>query len=323
MSHGEATITNTRDEQIDGLIRHLSNWGRWGPDDELGTVNYITPAKRIEAAGLVRRGEVFSLAIPFDSSGPQPPGDRRLNPHHVMLQTGTDIVCGVQPNQVGGWGYADDMITMALQSATQWDSLAHQFYDYKMYNDRDCTLVGVFGAAKNSIAVLADKVVTRGVLADVARHLGVDHLALDHRITVSELEATLERQRVEVRSGDVLLIRTGNLQRARSAGNWDRFTYSDEPGVGLDLLPWIHEHEIAAVAADTWALEVLPSGTSLWLPVHAVAIVHMGLLIGEIFDLETLAADCANDGVYEFFFTAPPLPFTGGVGSPINPLAIK
>jgi kynurenine formamidase len=311
------------DPQVEAAIKQLSNWGRWGADDELGTVNFITSAKRVEAAALIRTGKVFSLAIPLDESGPQPAFERRLNPRHLMLATGTDLRAGVQPGSQDGFGEADDMVTMALQAATQWDSLAHIFYDYKMYNDRDCSLVGVNGAAKNSIAVLADRIVSRGVLVDVARHLGVDHLSLDHRITVAELEATLERQRVDVRSGDILLIRTGNLQRARSAGGWDRFTYSDEPGIGLDALPWLREHEIAAVAADTWALEVLPSGTSLWLPVHAVAIVHMGLLIGEIFDLEALAAGCEEDGVYEFFFTAPPLPFTGGVGSPLNPLAIK
>ena len=311
------------DPQVEAAIARLSNWGRWGAEDELGTVNFITPAKRVEAAALVRKGKVFSLSIPLDESGPQPSFERRLNPRHLMLATGTDLRSGVQPGAVGGIGEADDMVTMALQAATQWDSLAHIFYDYKMYNDRDCALVSAHGAAKNSIAVLADRVVSRGVLVDVARHLGADHLPLDHRITVAELEATLERQRVEIRSGDVLLIRTGNLQRARSAGGWDRFTYSDEPGIGLDALPWVHEREIAAVAADTWALEVLPSGTSLWLPVHAVAIVHMGLLVGEIFDLEALAADCEEDGVYEFFCSAPPLPFTGGVGSPVNPLAVK
>jgi kynurenine formamidase len=312
-----------RDPEVDTAIAKLSNWGRWGVDDELGTVNFITPEKRVEAASLVKRGAVFSLAIPLDESGPQPAFERRLNPRHLMLTTGTDLMAGTQAGSAGGFGESDDMVTMALQAATQWDSLAHIFYDYKMYNDRDCSLVSATGAAKNSIAVLADRVVSRSVLVDVARHQGVEHLPLDHRITVAELEACLERERVEVRSGDVLLIRTGNLRRARSAGGWDRFTYSDEPGIGLDALPWVHEHELAAVAADTWALEVLPSATSLWLPVHAVAIVHMGLLLGEIFDLEALAEDCARDGVYEFFFSAPPLPFTGGVGSPVNPLAVK
>ena len=251
------------------------------------------------------------------------PFERRLNPRHLMLATGTDLKAGVQPGSEGGFGEADDMVVMALQAATQWDSLAHIFYGFKMYNDRDCTLVNAHGASKNSIAVLRERVVSRGVLVDLPRFRGVDWLPADHRITVAELEGALDHQRVEVRSGDVLLIRTGNMRRIRATGSWTGFTYADEPGPGLDALPWIHEKEVAAAASDTWAFEVLPSGTSLWLPVHAVGIVHMGLLIGEIFDLEALADDCERDGAYEFFFSAPPLPFTGAVGSPINPLAIK
>lgn len=311
------------DPLIDAMIGRVSNWGRWGPEDELGTVNFLTAEVRVKAATLARTGRVFSLAIPFDESGPQPPFERRLNPRHVMLATGTDLRAGVQPNQVDGWGYADDMITMALQAATQWDSLAHAFYDYKMYNGRDCTLVNAEGASKNSIYELRDRIVGRGVLLDVARFHGLEALPLDHRITRDELDAVSARQGVEVRSGDTVLIRTGNLGRARKAGGWDRFTFDDEPGVTLDALPWFHEHEIAAAATDTWAFEALPSGTSIWLPVHAVAIVHMGLLIGEIFDLDELAADCAADGVYEFLFVAPPLPFSRAVGSPVNPLAVK
>jgi kynurenine formamidase len=192
-----------------------------------------------------------------------------------------------------------------------------------MYNDRDCALVSAQGAAKNSIAVLKDRIVGRGVLLDVARYHGVDCLDLDHRITSDELDSVLTRQGVSLRPGDIILIRTGNLGRARRVGGWDRFTFDIEPGVGLDALPWFRDHDIAAAATDTWAFEVIPSGTAIYLPVHAVAIVHMGLLIGEIFDLDALAEDCARDGVFEFLFAAPPLPFTGAVGSPVNPLAIK
>ena len=311
------------DPQVEAMIRRVSNWGRWGADDELGTVNYITDHRRREGAELVRKGKIFSLSLPFGPIGLQPPGDRRLDPQHVMLQTGTDLMCNVQQGQVEGWGYADDMVTMALQCATHWDGLAHAFYDYKMYNNRDCTEVTVHGAAHNSIDKVSDRIATRGILLDFPKLLGVDWLPQNHRITPAEIEAALEAEHIEVRGGEILLLRTGNMWRARQGGGWDGYTYSDEPGIGIDALPWLHEHEIAGIGADNWAMEVSPSGTDIWLPVHAVGIVHMGLLVGENFVLDALAADCAQDGVYEFFLTAAPLPFQRAVGGPVNPIVIK
>src|SRR4029079_12974764 len=126
---------------IDKMGARLSNWRRWGTEDEFGTVNFITPEKRVRAAQHVRSGKAFSLAIPLDRSGPQGPTERRLNPQHIMLDTGTDLMAGRQRGRLEGSGSADDMVIMALQCATQWDSLAHTFYGHKMYNDRSCTLV--------------------------------------------------------------------------------------------------------------------------------------------------------------------------------------
>jgi kynurenine formamidase len=311
------------DPRVDSTILRVSNWGRWGPLDEIGTLNFVTEEARRNAARLVRNGKVFSLAIPFDSAGPQPAGDRRLNPQHVMLETGTDVASGVQLHSLDGSGYADDMVTMALQSATQWDALSHAFYAYKMYNDRDCRLVGARGAEANAIDRLSGHVVGRGVLVDVPRSLGLDRLPVNHEITPLELQTALDYERVEVRQGDFLLIRTGHLAWARRNGRWEDFVHHDEPGIGLDALPLLHEKRIAGIAADNWAFEVLPAGCSIMFPVHAAAIVHMGLLIGEMFDLEALADDCARDNVFEFMFAAPPLPLTHAVGSPINPIAIK
>jgi hypothetical protein len=222
--------TAGRDPELDAIIRRVSNWGRWGPEDEIGTINLISERKRVEAAHVVRTGRVFSLALPLDLDGPDSGPPRRLKAHHTMLQTGSDLRAGVQPEGIGGWGYADDMVSMALHNATHWDSLAHIFDDYKMYNDRDCELVGANGAERNDIAKLSGRVVTRGVLADIPRLLGVDHLPLQHRVTVAELERALELGRAEARSGDVLLLRTGNMRRARRNGGWDDYVFSDEPG---------------------------------------------------------------------------------------------
>jgi kynurenine formamidase len=313
----------TRDAELDAIIRRVSNWGRWGPDDELGTINLITDAKRVEAAGLVRKGRVFPLALPLDLDGPSPGPPQRLRTHHVMLQTGTDLRAGVQPGAVDGWGYADDMVMLALHNSTHWDSLAHAFYDFKMYNDRDCALVDANGAHRNDIAKLSGSVVTRGVLVDVARLHGVEWLPQDHRVSVADLQRALEVQRVDLRPGDVLVLRTGNMRRARRDGGWDDYVFADEPGLGLETLPWLHERDVAAVAVDNWGFEALPSGSEIWLPVHAAGIVHMGLILGENFALEELADDCAHDGVYEFMFTGMPLPITGAVAGAVHPAAIK
>jgi kynurenine formamidase len=229
----------------------------------------------------------------------------------------------VQPSAIAGSGYADDIVTMALQSATQWDALSHAFYDYRMYNDRDCRLVTTTGAAANAIDRLGARVAGRGVLIDVARFLGQESLSPGHEITTAELQGALEYQATEIEQGDILLIRTGHMKWARRNGGWDDFVLAPEPGIGLDVLPWLHDGGVAGVAADNWALEVVPGVCSIPYPVHAAGIVHMGLLIGEMFDLESLADDCAQDGTYEFFFCAPPLPFAKAVGSPVNPVALK
>jgi kynurenine formamidase len=287
------------------------------------TLNFITSALRVEAASLVRTGRSFSLAIPLDRDGPIPEFDRRFNPRHAMLQTGTDLAAGVQTFAHEGWGYSDDMITMPLQCATQWDALSHIFHANKMYNGHACSLVDTGGAPVNSIDKLVGHITCRGVLIDVPRYLGVDWLALDHHITVEQLEGTLESQHTEVRSGDIVLIRTGNMQRARQGGGWDQFTFTDEPGVGIDAIPWFYENQIAGTANDTWSFEVIPSRTAIWLPFHVVAIVYLGLLVGEMFALDELAAACAEDGRYDFMLVAEPLPFSRAVGSPVSPIAIK
>ena len=305
------------------LIRRVSNWGRWGDDDELGTANLITPAKRLEAAACVRTGMVVSLAADFEPDTPQTKPSYRLNPLRSMVGTGADVRTGRQAAYgIPGHGFADDMVVMSLQASTQWDALSHAFYDYRMYNGRPCELVGAKGAAANDIAVLRDRVVTRGVLADVAGHTEVETLEPGCRITVEQLEETLRAQGTEVRPGDALLVRTGQLGWTRRTGAWERFVDHDEPGLGWDALPWLHARDVAAVAADNWAFEVVPSGYELPLPFHAVGIVYMGLLVGEIFELDALAETCRAAGVWEFLFAAPPLPFLGAVGSPVNPLAV-
>jgi len=315
------TAPYTRDQVVE-IARRRSNWGRWGADDERGALNLIDDAKIRRAAGLVRRGVSFSCALPYDAQGPQPPGNDRTNPLHVMLMDGGDVGTEVQPFP-GGFGYADDAVYMPLQSGTQWDAFSHIFFEGKMYNGYDTSQVTSRGAAKNSIDKLAGSVVSRGILVDIPRLLGIEWMQPGDGVSAAMLDAAVTGAGITPEAGDILLVRTGSLAWARGTGELWRMV-GDAPGLAMSAAEWICERDLAAVATDSWAMEVVPNQTpDLTNPLHVILNVHAGMLIGELFDFEALAADCADDGVYEFLFVAPPLPFSRAVGSPLNPVAIK
>ena len=301
-----------------------SNWGRWGPDDERGTLNFITPERVLAACALPRRGLVISCALPFDAKGPQSGVGGRYNPIHHMLATGADAAAGAQDFLPGGFNYADDAVTMPLQCGTQWDALAHVFYDGRMYGGHDAKLVTSRGARKNSIDAIANGVVGRGVLLDLPRITQQRWLEDGTRILPEHLDACAEAQGVTIEPGDILLVRTGMMTRCLEQKSWVGYCGGPAPGLSVHCARWLYERELAAVATDTWGVEVLPNETrDCFQPLHMIALRNTGLLFGEIFALDALAAACIEDGRYAFLFTAPPLPITGAVGSPINPLAIK
>jgi len=319
------TLDRTDPEgSIAEAAKAYSNWGRWGADDVLGTLNFLDAAKRREAATLIRRGTSFSLAQSFDMNGPQKGWRRRTNPVHTMLDTGTDAALGLQgfPHGLGG---ADDVIAMPLQCSTQWDGLGHIFDHGKTWNGRDAAkTVTSEGDLVTGIEHMAPHVAGRGVLLDVGRTIGEDgELPDGFAITEEHLTATAEAQGVTVGRGDIVLVRTGQLARARRDG-WGDYAGGPAPGLSFTTAGWLHGTEIAAIATDTWGFEVRPNEFDVaFQPLHQVAIPNIGLLIGEMWDLEALAEDCATDGTYAFWLTAAPLPITGAVGSPINPIAVK
>jgi len=190
------------------------NWSRWGPNDELGTLNYIAPETIVRATRAVRRGVTFSLAIPFDNTGPQINQPRRFNPIHRMILTGPDFTTGAF-KRPGGVGFADDMVIMALQCGTQWDALSHCFLDGRLYNGYDANLVSSEGAKKNGMEKMARFVATRGVLLDLPRVKGVDWLEPGYAITADDLEAAAKAHSVTIGRGDALLVRTG-----QRVGDW-------------------------------------------------------------------------------------------------------
>lgn len=301
---------------IDELIARVNNWGRWGKDDQLGTLNYITPERIAAAAKSVQTGRLIELGVPLDSDGPQSTAPRRYNPIHFMDQLPVDLRL---PGEVG---VSDDVMLLPLQAVSQWDSLAHVSFRHRIYNDHGEEMVTSHGAQINSIREISGKVAGRGILADFPTELGVDHLDEGYAITADDLDRNLSARGITPQSGDILLVRTGFMRHCRARA-WQGY-HGDAPGMGLSTIDWLHDHEIAAIATDTASLEVKPFDEEGYgVPFHAVAIVHMGLLLGEIFDFEELSEACADDGRFDFFLVAPPLPVTGGVGSPVNPYAVK
>jgi kynurenine formamidase len=221
-----------------------------------------------------------------------------------------------------GTAYADDFICMHLQSATQWDALSHWNYDGKMYNGFPATSVLVTGTKRLGIEKMTGGVTGRGVLLDVAGLKGQKWLDTGYVITPADLEECEKRQQVRVGPGDILCFRTGWRTKflEDGAATW----MNGEPGLGLDCCEWLHSREVGAVCSDNWGIEAFPSEDPATIaPVHCVLLRDMGMPLGEIFDFEALADDCRKDGVWDFWFSAPPLKVTGGVGSPLNPIAVK
>jgi kynurenine formamidase len=299
--------------QFEALAAQVSNWGRWGPDDELGTLNLITPSVVRRGVGAARTGKRFSLAIPLNPDGPQIGLSKgRENPVRSML--------AINESPFGdpdGMCQSDDAVTMGLQAGTHWDSLAHSSYRGSIYNGYPSDTITEAGASRCDIGKVGS-LVSRGVLLDVALTHGVDVLPSPYAITAEDLDETCRRQGLDVLPGDIVLIRTGMMQLLQAG---DKQAYYGGTGASVSAVPWFHEHDVAAAATDNVIFEYLD--WDMLLPVHVLDLVFMGMLQGQNWDLEELAADCAQDGIYEFLLVASPEPFTGGLGAPVHPIAIK
>ncbi len=304
-----------------------NNWGKWGKDDERGAANYIEAKQITKAAKLIKEGKVFSLAIPIDTTGPVFPG--RVAPQHFMVATGADYAAG-QPAFIGKMKFADDYIYMPLQGSTQWDALSHAWYGESLYNGVKETEIksgpAAGGATKLGIENVKTSFVGRGVLIDVLHHKG-GALPPGYQITRKDIEDTLDAQDTKVREGDIVLIRTGVVPayyKITDPVKQMQYMSGPQTGIGMDVVKWVDKHEIAGIAADNIALEVFPNPEpEKTLSIHGALLRDLGVYIGEIWWLEELSKDCAEDGRYEFFLAAQPLNIPGAVGSPLNPIAIK
>jgi kynurenine formamidase len=293
-----------------------SSWGLWGDDDELGCLNLLTPERIAAGAKLARKGAVFPLNLRIDQ--PDPPLYGRGAVKHTIVGE-------------GGNGRDDYLDNFWPQASSQWDSLRHiRHPEHGWYNGvRDDQIVAG-DAGKLGIDVFARRgIAGRGVLLDVGRHRRID-CATSEPITVADLEATRAAQRVEIQTGDVLLIRTGWLKSYTDETPQRRAEMADRnqlkaPGLAAteDMAAYLWDHHIAAVAADNPALEAWPPRAETGGFLHHRLIPLLGMPIGELWWLDDLAADCAADGRYEFFVTSAPLNMPGGVGSPPNALGLK
>ena len=299
-----------------------NNWGRFGETDQIGTANHLTPERVAAAAALVQTGARFSLALPI---GPPTPGGYRAEPLHLYRFAAGDGVLG---SGRGGAAYqvSDDYIVMALQASTQLDGFGHVGGDSVLYNGYWAGLVTATGGARRlGVHHLAGGIVGRGVLLDVARHLGVEHLEPGFPIGPDELDGAATAQGVTVGAGDIVLVHTGHVgwKLALAPGSPDAANRS-EPGISTRAIPWLHDHDVAMIATDTAACSVVPAEPGdEFLTWHVAALRDLGLLVGELFDLDDLAADSARDRRYEGLFVAAPMPIVGASGSPLNPLFIK
>jgi kynurenine formamidase len=298
----------------------VHNWGRWGETDQQGTANLLTPDRIAAAAQVIRTGKRFSLALPI---GGVPTPGYRSEPLHLFESTTGDKVLGEQ-----GLQYSDDYLVMNLQATTQIDALSHFGAGARLYNGYWAGVVTSHSGAKRlGIHHVADGVVGRGMLLDVGRsEFGNDgRLPPGFSIGPEHLDACVDAQRVGVRAGDILLVRTGWLGWwMDEASRGSRHGFGDLPGISPRCAPWLAERDVAFLATDTLAVEVVPPEEGMPpMALHVAALRDLGLFLGELFDLDALADDCAADNVYECFVVAAPLPVVNGVGSPLNPIAIK
>ena len=303
--------------EVKELAAQVRNWGRWGADDEIGTLNLITDDVVRAAASEIKVGRRLSLGLPLDDQGPQTgviPG--RDNPTHEMIMVDTPLT-----GDPSDFTTSDDKVVLALQAATHWDALAHVSYEGQLYNGVASSVITETGAARMGI----DKIRTlvgRGVLLDVAGAKGVDRLDGGYALTADDLDAACAHGHVEIHLGDIVLLRTGQMKWFVEG---DREKYgAPAPGPSLQTVAWFHGHDVAAVATDNITFEVYPSEREdALLPVHLLHLVDMGMTQGQNWNLEDLAADCAADGRATFLLSATPEPVTGGTGAPVVPVAVK
>ncbi len=294
-------------EVVDEWMNELSNWGRWGSEDELGSLNLITPQTRVAAATLVREGISVSLAhevlkeAALDNSSPYA---------HEMTAIGSSP---------GPWSGDSIGVSYHGYAHSHLDALCHRFYKGTMYNGFPEDQVTEDGCSRLAITVAAKGIFGRGILIDMAAFKGQSWLELGTAITPDDLDAWEQQTGIEIRSGDIVLLRTGRWARREALGPWN--VAAQSAGLHASAAQWFKSKNISMIGSDV-ALDVFPSGFETYThPTHLLFLVALGTPIFDNLDLEALAAEAAQQKRWEFLFTTAPLRVTGGTGSPLNPIA--
>ena len=313
-------------EEVLAYFDELSNWGRWGDEDELGTLNLITPEKRRQAASLVREGITVSKRIPWH--GPLEEIFGAMPVSH-MIQSGERYALGDNPEHPMFPGmkmvqFAAESLTFVFHGGvfTHIDGLGHVFFNAKMYNGRSSALVkAADGATVQSSEVMQDGILSRGILYDIPKLRGVDALEPGTAVFPEDLEEFEEAHGVRAEAGDILLLRTGHVGVVDALPPGEQ-PPEGNPGWGVACTPWLRERDVAVIASDV-ATDAHPPGDypETILPVHQVGLVAMGLRLIDNAHLERLAETCARLNRWEFSFSVNPLRLENGTGSPVNPIA--
>lgn len=306
-----------------------SNWGKWGPNDEVGSLNYLGQSEVLRGIESVKTGDVYSLQIPMEHNfGPVFPG--RIPTMHYMAQDESTFAAGKKEPLPGGVKFSDDVVFMYLQGTTHVDALGHAWYSDKVYGGKPASTT-VDGHAHADVAAIGKHgIVGRAVLLDVGRFMGGEdaRLAPNTCITLTDLQATAESQKVDIQKRDIILIRTGAMERYYDQDPDVAWNAMSEPGLcySEELVQWFADMETPMIAADNLGVEKVVQkidGETLLIPLHGALIRDLGIVLSEIYWLKDLAADSAKDGQYSFLFVAAPLQVEEGSGAPVNPIAIK
>ena len=305
------------DSAVRDIYRSVSNWGRWGKDDELGTLNYITPEKRAAAAKLIREGLSVGLARPVDSV-PSPMNS--IPAQHHMVAAGD-----VAPESGAGVAYDHIGIFPHGQAQSHLDALCHISDNRSMFNEQSVSQVTSAGAKIFDINVVGDGIVSRAVFLDIAEARDVPFIEPNEPVRPDDLNRAEKNAGVKLGEGDILVYRTGRHERREANGpQCERLGdgRGHLPGLYPDCLEWIHERKISLIASDC-AHDVLPSSFDKEsIPIHVGTEVYMGLMLLHNLQLNVLRQTCKSLSRRDFFMSVAPLRIIGGTASPVNPLAI-